>query len=335
MLELVSDARGLGLEFEYGLLGGCAIDATGRALPPETFELCQSSDAVLVGSVGGPKWDHLPADINPGPGGLLRLRRDFDLYANLRPGVAYLPDSVTVKTTDIDILLIREAVGGAYFSPNRGRREDAGEVVAWDTMEYTETQVRRIMTLACEMATRRSGRLANIDKSNVLDSSVLWREVALEVIAQYPDLDVEHLYVDNAAMQLLLRPETFDVMVTENLFGDILSDEIAGLVGSLGLLPSASLRGDRFGLYEPIHGSAPDIANTGKANPSATILSAALMLRYSLEREQEARLVETAVIECLQSGQRTSDVPKAGVPVLTTSEFGDAVRQRLARLLAG
>jgi 3-isopropylmalate dehydrogenase len=335
VLEAVSAHRGLGLEFADGLLGGCAIEETGTPLPDETRALCERSAAVLVGAVGGERWDHLPAEQNPGLGGLLRLRREFDLYANLRPGISFLPDRMPVGPVDVDILLVREAVGGAYFSPTRGRRSTpGGGEVAFDTMEYSTEQVRRIADLACRLASQRSGRLTSVDKANVLESSKLWREVVQETVASYPDLEVEHLYVDNCAMQLVLRPDAFDVLVTENLFGDILSDEIAGIVGSLGLLPSGSIRGDRWGLYEPVHGAAPDIAGRGLANPSAAILSAAMLLRHSLDLELEAALVERAVVDTLRSGVRTTDIAADGVAPVSTSAFGDRVVTRLEDLLA-
>jgi 3-isopropylmalate dehydrogenase len=334
LLKFLSDARSLGLTFREGLLGGCAIDATGTPLPPESLDLCGGSDAVLVGAVGGPEWDHLPADRNPGLGGLLRLRREFDLYANLRPGVSYLKDQMPVNAGPVDILLVREAVGGAYFCPRRGRQTDDRGEFAFDTMEYTAAQVARVADLACRLARSRSGRLASVDKANVLESSKLWREVVQQTVQRYPDVEVEHLYVDNCAMQLVLRPDTFDVVVTENLFGDILSDEVAGIVGSLGLLPSGSLRDDDWGLYEPVHGAAPDIAGQDRANPTAAMLSAAMMLRHSFGLGAEARLVEAAVVDTLQAGVRTADIALEGVRRVGTREFGEQVVARLHGLLA-
>ncbi|WP_199434773.1 3-isopropylmalate dehydrogenase [Qaidamihabitans albus] len=328
VLEAIAKGSGLDLTVAEGLLGGCAIEQTGRPLPDETWELCQRSDALLVGAVGGEKWDSLPPDQNPGLGGLLRLRRELDLYANLRPGISYLPDLSPLRSCDVDVLLVREAVGGLYFSPHRGRRREADGDVAYDTMEYSAAQVRRIATLACRLAAERGGRLTSVDKANVLESSQLWREVMGEVAARFPSVEVEHLYVDNCAMQLVLRPGDFDVVVTENLFGDILSDELAGIVGSLGLLPSGSLRDDRFGLYEPVHGAAPDIAGLGKANPAAAILSAAMLLRHSLGLDREATLVERAVITLLRRGVRTPDIAH-GVEAVSTSAFGDAVLAEL------
>ncbi len=333
VLQLVSDKTGTAMEFTEGLLGGCAIDAVGTPLPQETYDLVASSDAVLVGASGGPKWADLPPEMHPGPGGLLRLRREFDLYANLRPGVSYLPDRITVRAPKVDILVVREAVGGAYFCPKRGRHPGPRGDVAFDTMEYDHFQIERVVEFACQLAEARSGHLTSVDKAEVLASSALWREVVREVAARHPNVQVENMNVDNCAMQLVLHPDAFDVMVTENLFGDILSDEIGGVIGSLGMMPSASLRGDGYGLYEPVHGSAPDIAGMDRANPTAAILSAALMLRYSFKLDWPAGLVEKAVIDTLQSGTRTDDVAIPGAPTVGTREFGDLVCQRLDGLL--
>lgn len=328
VLQAIAGQAGLRLTFGYGLLGGCAIDETGSPLPEETLALCKSSDALLVGAVGGPRWDSLPAERNPGPGGLLRLRRDLDLYANLRPGLTYLPEASPLRAPEVDILLVREAVGGLYFSPDRGRQQQGGTDTAWDTMAYTAEQVHRIAVLAFDLAVGRGGRLASVDKANVLESSRLWREIVIEVAADYPEVTVEHLYVDNCAMQLVLRPGQFDVLVTENLFGDVLSDQIAGLVGSLGLLPSGSLRGDGFGLYEPVHGSAPDLAGRGVANPAAAILSAAMLLRHSLGHDEPATRIENAVKAVLHSGIRPPDLAGGG-PAVSTAAFTDAVLAEL------
>lgn len=329
LLTACSERHGLGLEFRTGLLGGSAIEATGAPLPEETLELCAESDALLVGAVGGPAWDSLPAEQNPGLGGLLRLRRELGLFANLRPAVTPPLSSgrraALDRAPEVDVLLVREATGGAYFSPERGRDGDR----AWDTIEYGAHEVRRIVRVAARLAQTRSGRLASVDKANVLESSRLWREVAIETLAEFPDLEIRHLYVDNVAMQLVLRPGDFDVVVTENLFGDILSDELAGLVGSLGFLPSASLRGDRFGLYEPVHGSAPQLAGTGRANPVAAIRSAAMLLRYSAGRADAADELDAAVDETLRAGVLTTDLTSAGA--VSTSAFADAVRARLPR----
>lgn len=328
VLQATAERAGLRLTFDHGLLGGCAIEATGKPLPDETIALCEASDALLVGAVGDPRWDSLPADRNPGTGGLLRLRRDLDLYANLRPARTFVPEASPLRAASVDMLLVREAVGGLYFSPDRGRRGAGGGTVAWDTMAYTADQIRRIAVVAFELASSRGGRLTSVDKANVLESSRLWREVVTEVGSQYPAVQLEHLYVDNCAMRLVLRPDEFDVVVTENLFGDVLSDELAGLIGSLGLLPSGSLRGDRFGLYEPVHGSAPDIAGTGAANPAAAILSAAMLLRHSLGHDEAAGWIEQAVDSVLRAGIRTRDLAPNG-PAVSTSGFGDAVLAEL------
>jgi len=333
VLLAVAETSGCDVEIVEGLLGGRAIDERGTPLPAETLEICRTSAALLVGAVGGPRWDSLPAELNPGLGGLLRLRHDLDLYANLRPGVALVPGASPLRNPDVDIMLVREAVGGLYFSPQRGREIVAGVDTAWNTMRYTADQVRRIAVVAFEQARIRRGRVASVDKANVLEASQLWRDVVTEVARDYPDVALEHLYVDNCAMQLVLRPQQFDVIVTENLFGDVLSDEIAGVVGSLGLLPSGSVRGDGFGLYEPVHGAAPDIAGTGTANPAAAILSAAMLLRHSLEMPREATLVEEAVRAALADGQVTADLA-TDRPALSTTEFGNAVLERLPAVAA-
>lgn len=324
VLDAVGQGFGHTFAFAEGLLGGCAIEAAGTPLPPETWDLCTTSDALLVGSVGGEKWDSLPAEMNPGLGGLLRLRRELDLYANLRPGLTLLPGESPVRDADVDIMLVREATGGLYFSPQRDRVVKGGVESAWDTMHYTADEVRRIAVVAFELAASRTGRLTSVDKANVLEASKLWRDVVIDVARDFPEVTLEHLYVDNCAMQLVLRPNDFDVIVTENLFGDILSDEIAGVIGSLGLLPSASLRADRFGLYEPVHGAAPDIAGRNLANPTAAILSAAMLLRHSAGLEVEANCVERAVASVLDQGIRTADVAR-GAASVGTAEFGTAV----------
>ena len=333
VLAVVGAESGHPIVFSSGLLGGCAIEETGSPLPRETWELCQASDALLVGAVGGARWDSLPPEQNPALGGLLRLRRELDLFANLRPAIGYLPEISPLKNADVDIMLVREAVGGLYFSQDRGRQTKNGLDTAWDTMDYSVKQVRRIAKVAFELAGQRTGRLTSVDKANVLEASKLWREVVEETAADYPDIKVEHLYVDNCAMQLVLRPNDFDVIVTENLFGDILSDEIAGIIGSLGLLPSGSLRDDNFGLYEPVHGAAPDIAGQDKANPAAAILSAALLVRHSMQLPDDATMIETAVARVLRAGIRTPDLAEES-PSVTTSHFGDAVLTELENLYA-
>ncbi len=331
VLEAVRASHGCQFEFREGLIGGVAIDELDTPLPPETVALCEWSDAALFGAVGGPRWDHLPWERNPGPGGLLKLRRDFDLFANVRPVRSYVPAKMRVRSDKVDLVFVREATGGAYFSAKRGRRTlPDGQEYAFDTMEYSTNQVRRAVEFACRLARTRGAKVASVDKANVLDSSKLWREVAERVFAENPDIQVEHVYVDNFALQLILRPDDLDVIVTENLFGDILSDEAAGLVGTLGLLPSASLRDDGWGLYEPIHGAAPDIAGRDVANPTAAILSAALMLRHSLGAPEAADAVEDAVRRVLDAGARTPDLALTPAEAVGTVEFGERVADIVA-----
>ena len=318
---------------EEALVGGCAYDATGHPLPAATLELCKRSDAVLLGAVGGPKWDSIPdPDLRPERGALLPLRKHLGLYANLRPAILYpaLAGASSLKESlvagGLDILVVRELTGGIYFgSPksNDGNR-------AVDTCVYTRDEIVRIARIGFEAARRRGKRLCSVDKQNVLMTSVLWRKTVEEVAADYPDVALSHMLVDNCAMQLVRNPGQFDVIVTENLFGDVLSDEAAMLTGSLGMLPSASLGAGTFGLFEPIHGSAPDIAGKGIANPLATILSTALLLRYSLGREAEARRIEAAVESVLASGLRTADIAAPGEATVGSAVMGQAVRDALA-----
>jgi 3-isopropylmalate dehydrogenase len=318
---------------EEALVGGCAYDATGHPLPDATLDLCRRSDAVLLGAVGGPKWDVIPdPDLRPERGALLPLRKHLGLYANLRPAILYpaLAAASSLKESlvsgGLDILVVRELTGGIYFgSPkaNDGNR-------AIDTCVYTRDEIQRIAKVGFEAARRRGKRLCSVDKQNVLMTSVLWRKTVEEVAADYPDVSLSHMLVDNCAMQLVRNPGQFDVIVTENLFGDVLSDEAAMLTGSLGMLPSASLGAGTFGLYEPIHGSAPDIAGKGIANPLATILSVALLLRYSLGRETEARRIEAAVEAVLAAGLRTADIAAPGEATVGSAVMGQAVRDALA-----
>lgn len=318
VLREAAARHGIPIELQPALLGGAALTATGVPLPEETLSAIDGAAAILAGAVGGPDWDDLPAALNPGLGGMLRLRKDFDLYANLRPAVS-LPGSAR----PIDVLLVREAVGGAYFSQPRGREPGRDGRRAFDTIAYTEHEVRRVIRIAARIAESRRGTIASVDKANVLESSRLWREVAHEEL-QGSGLQVSHLYVDNAAYQLARDASRFDVIVTENMFGDILSDQLAGIVGSLGAAPSASLGEGAFGLYEPVHGSAPDIAGTGTANPLAAILSAALLLRHSLGAEPAARTVEAASDRVLARGFGTPDMEGAET-VVSTAELGDLV----------
>lgn len=301
------------------LVGGAAIDATGHPLPAATIAACEQSDAILFGSVGGPKWENLPPDTQPERGALLPLRKHFGLFANLRPGVCLpsLTHASPVKNELIpngfDVLCVRELTGGIYFGAPKGREEREGETVAFDTMIYKRSEIERILRVAFTAAMGRGKRLVSVDKANVLASSVLWRETATEVAKDYPEVELSHLYVDNAAMQLVRRPDSFDVLVTENLFGDILSDELAMISGSLGMLPSASLGekkvGDLyFGMFEPSGGSAPDIAGQGIANPIAQILSLAMLLRFSLGENEAAQAIENAVSKTIDEGFRTGDI---------------------------
>ena len=315
---------GLDVQTESALVGGAAVDATGDPLPEETLRVCESARAILFGAVGGPAYDKLPRPQRPEQG-LLRLRKHFDLFANLRPAMVYpeLADASPLKAdivAGLDILIMRELTGDIYFGQPRGiRTNEAGEREGFDTMRYSESEIRRIAQRGFEAARRRQRRLCSVDKANVLETTQLWRDVVTEVGKDYPDVELSHMYVDNAAMQLIRQPRQFDVIVTGNMFGDILSDAASMLTGSIGMLPSASLNASGFGMYEPIHGSAPDIAGTNKANPLATILSLAMLLRYSLDEEAAARRVEAAVRKVLADGVRTGD------KVSSCTEMGDAV----------
>lgn len=321
---------GLDVQTESALVGGAAVDATGDPLPEETLRVCESARAILFGAVGGPAYDKLPRPQRPEQG-LLRLRKHFDLFANLRPAMVYpeLAEASPLKAdivAGLDILIMRELTGGIYFGQPRGiRTNEAGEREGFDTMRYSESEIRRIAQRGFEAARRRQRRLCSVDKANVLETTQLWRDVVTEVGKDYPDVELSHMYVDNAAMQLIRQPRQFDVIVTGNMFGDILSDAASMLTGSIGMLPSASLNASGFGMYEPIHGSAPDIAGTNKANPLATILSLAMLLRYSLDEEAAARRVEAAVRKVLADGVRTADIARPGDKVSSCTEMGDAV----------
>lgn len=321
---------GLDVQTESALVGGAAVDATGDPLPEETLRVCESARAILFGAVGGPAYDKLPRPQRPEQG-LLRLRKHFDLFANLRPAMVYpeLAEASPLKAdivAGLDILIMRELTGDIYFGQPRGiRTNEAGEREGFDTMRYSESEIRRIAQRGFEAARRRQRRLCSVDKANVLETAQLWRDVVTEVGKDYPDVELSHMYVDNAAMQLIRQPRQFDVIVTGNMFGDILSDAASMLTGSIGMLPSASLNASGFGMYEPIHGSAPDIAGTNKANPLATILSLAMLLRYSLDEEAAARRVEAAVRKVLADGVRTADIARPGDKVSSCTEMGDAV----------
>jgi 3-isopropylmalate dehydrogenase len=320
------------LEFNEYLAGGCAIDAAGTPLPDVTLEAAKNSDAVLLGAVGGEKWDTMPSGKRP-ENALLGLRSALGLFANLRPALLYpqlaaaCPLKDTLTKDGLDIMVVRELTGGAYF----GKKERT-EVFAYDTMMYTESEVRRIAHVGMKTAMGRKKKLVSVDKANILESSRLWRSVMMDVVKEYPEVTLSHMYVDNAAMQLVRNPAQFDVIVTENMFGDILSDEAAMVTGSIGMLPSASLGSGTLGMYEPVHGSAPDIAGMGIANPLATILSAAMMMHYSLGREDIAAKIEAAVRRALEEGARTKDIALKDEKALSTSEMGDKVLEILEAL---
>jgi 3-isopropylmalate dehydrogenase len=345
-LEAVAQRFGHQFEMREALLGGCAIDALGTAFPDETLRLCRESDAVLLGAVGGPKWDDPNAKVRPEQG-LLGLRKALGLFANLRP-VALHPRLIAAsplrpeRLQGVDMLVVRELTGGIYFG-EKGRDRDAnGQESAYDECVYTTGEIERVVRAAANFARGRRGKLTSVDKSNVMETSRLWRTVTIRVMQEeFPDVELEHLLVDACAMHLLRRPADFDVIVTENMFGDILTDEASMLAGSMGMLPSASLGAEskeasaesktRIGLYEPIHGTAPDIAGKGIANPLATILSAAMLLRHSLGLEDEARAVEAAVAAALDDGYVTTDVAAPGEQIRTTAEVGAAVAERIAK----
>ena len=331
VLETIGSRFGHRFGFTDVLAGGCAIDATGEPLPKETLEVCKASDSVLLGAVGGWKWDVLPGHMRP-ERALLGLRAGLGLYANLRPAILHsalkeaCPLRADIVEGGLDICVVRELTGGMYFG-DRGRREniDGMGEEAYDTEAYSVTEVERIARTAFDIAMKRGKKVCNVDKANVLESSRLWREVVLRVAADYPEVTLEHMYVDNAAMQLVRNPRQFDVMVTTNMFGDILSDEASMITGSIGMLPSASLGATTCGMYEPIHGSAPDIAGQDKANPIATILSVAMMLRYSFSLETEATAVETAVTNVLDAGYRTGDIMSEGMKLVGTKAMGQLI----------
>jgi 3-isopropylmalate dehydrogenase len=321
---------GLPIETETAPIGGAGYDAAGQPLPEATLAIAQRADAVVLGAVGGPKYETLPRHLRPEQG-LLAIRKALGLYANLRPALLYpeLAASSSLKpevVSGLDIMIVRELTGDIYFGAPRGRRVNAaGEAEGFDTMLYSEPEIRRIACFGFEVARKRKRRLCSVDKANVLDTSMLWREVVSSVAKNYADVELSHMYVDNAAMQLVRNPRQFDVIVTGNMFGDILSDEASMLAGSIGMLPSASLDANNKGLYEPIHGSAPDIAGQNKANPLATILSLAMMFRYTFTRADVADRIEAAVRKVLAQGRRTGDIAMPGEQITGTREMGDAV----------
>ncbi len=333
VLQAVGRRQGVKFQFAEALVGGAAIDTFGQALPKETLDLCRQSDAILLGAVGGPKWDSLPAAERPETAALLPLRKELGLYANLRP--AYLFESLIdasplkreiVKGTDL--MIVRELTGGLYFGPRKREKTADGQEAAYDTMLYTTSEIERIVNLAFDVARQRRCHLTSVDKANVLTSSRLWRDTVERIKGQYPGVTVEHMYVDNCAMQLIRHPEQFDVIVTENTFGDILSDQASVLTGSIGMIPSASIGGE-VALYEPAGGSAPDIAGQQKANPLAMILSAAMLLKYSFKMDQAAAEVEAAVGRVVAKGYRTQDIYVPGTNLVSTQEIGDFVSQEL------
>jgi 3-isopropylmalate dehydrogenase len=333
-LQAISEKYGHTFSFTEALVGGAAYDAQGHPLPAATLELCKSSDAVLLGAIGGPKWDNLPVELRPELGALLPLRKELALFANLRPCILFPPlmHASTLKEEvlqGVDILVIRELTGGIYFG-EKSREKTADGQKATDVLTYSTYEIERIVRFGFDAARQRTGRLCSVDKANVLESSRLWRETVMDLSPEYADVEVTHMYVDNCSMQLIRNPRQFDVIVTENMFGDILTDEASMLTGSIGMLPSASIGGE-VGLYEPAHGSAPDIAGQNKANPVATILSAGMLLRYSLKLEKEAQVIEQAVRQVIDAGYRTPDLAQPGMKVLGTDEIGDLVAQTILK----
>lgn len=321
---------GLKIELEQAPIGGAGYDAGQDPLPEKTLALARAADAVLLGAVGGPRYDTLPRAMRPEQG-LLRIRKELGLFANLRPAMLYqeLANASTLRSevvAGLDIMILRELTGDIYFGQPRGqRRTESGEREGFDTMKYSESEIRRIAHVGFGIARKRGRKLCSVDKANVLDTSMLWREVVTEVAKDYPDVELSHMYVDNAAMQLVRAPKQFDVILTGNMFGDILSDQASMLTGSIGMLPSASLDAGNKGLYEPIHGSAPDIAGRDLANPLATILSLAMMMRYTFGKEEEAARIESAVKRVLKQGLRTGDIHEEGTRKVGTAQMGDAV----------
>ena len=330
VLSALVEKHGLEISTEQGLIGGKAIDETGLPLPDETLALGKQSDAILLGAVGGPKWDKIERSLRPEKG-LLAIRAGLDLYANLRPAILYkeLAEASSLKPEVIgalDIMIVRELTVGIYFGEPRGIRTlEDGQREGFNTLVYKESEIERIAHTAFDVAMKRNKKVCSVDKANVLEATELWREVVTRVAMDYPEVSLEHMYVDNAAMQLVREPGQFDVIVTTNMFGDILSDLASMLTGSIGMLPSASLNAEGQGMYEPIHGSAPDIAGQNIANPLATIISVAMMLRYSLAEVTQADRVEQAVQKVLASGLRTADIFSVGMTKVSTSEMGDAV----------
>jgi len=334
VLNAMGTRFGLELDTEEMLVGGTAYDMTGTPIPDETLEACRSADAVLLGAVGGPKWEPLDFSVRP-ERGLLKLRSELQLYANLRPAVIYgdLVDASTLKREVVEgtnIMVIRELTGGIYFGQPRGVTTENGERTGRNTLVYSESEIQRIAKVGFETAQKRSNRLTSVDKANVLETTELWRNVVVELSRDYPDVELNHMYVDNAAMQLIRDPKQFDTVVTTNMFGDILSDAAAMLTGSIGMLPSASVGGD-IGLYEPVHGSAPDIAGQDKANPLATILSVGMMFRYSFDLTEADELIQKAVVQTIET-HRTGDIMSEGKTLVGCQQMGDLVLKALESL---
>jgi 3-isopropylmalate dehydrogenase len=333
VLEAVGRRFNREFAFTGGLVGGAAYDAAGTPLPGETLELCLASDAILFGAAGGPKWDALPPKLRPETGGILSLRKELGLFANLRPVRVFpsLENASTLKpevVAGVDLLIVRELTGGLYFGKKYRENLPDGSVRAVDTLEYTSFEIERIARVAFGLARKRRGKVTSVDKANVLESSRLWREVVTALGLEYRDVALDHMYVDNCAMQLIKKPGQFDVLVTENMFGDILSDQASVLSGSLGMLASASL-GGKTGLYEPAHGSAPDIAGQQLANPIASILSGAMLLRFSLDLGEEADCIEKAITDVLDLGCRTADLMEQGKAMVNTIEMADLIIERI------
>lgn len=337
VLEAAQRRFGFSLQYEYADVGGIAIDKHGEALPKDTLAVCDAADAILFGSVGGPKWESLPPVQQPERAALLPLRKHFDLFCNYRPAKVFGPLAAAcplrpdIVGAGFDILVVRELTSGIYFGQPKGREGHGADERAWDTKVYTRAEIERIARMAFEAARLRRSKVTSVDKANVLTSMVFWREVVKEVGRGYPDVELDHIYIDNATMQLVRDPHQFDVLLCGNMFGDIISDEAAMITGSMGMLASASLNDGKFGLFEPAGGSAPDIAGQNKANPLAQILSAALMLRYSLAEEEAASAIEAAVEEVLAQGIMTFDIATPGIKPVATNVMGDAVAATLGR----
>lgn len=333
VLDTVGTKFGHSFKYTEVLAGGAAIDATGEPLPQETIDVCKASDSVILGAVGGWQWDHLPGEKRPEKA-LLGLRAALGLYANIRPAKLFkelkaaCPIKDEVIGDSLDLVVVRELTGGIYFGERGQGNGDNGDF-SYDTMMYSDAEVRRIAINAFDIAMKRDKKLCSVDKANVLENSRLWRKVVLDVAKDYPEVELSHLYVDNAAMQLVINPKQFDVLVTGNMFGDILSDEASMITGSIGMLPSASIGETKLGMYEPIHGSAPDIAGQDKANPIATVLSMAMMLRYSFDLEEAATAIETAVEKVLEAGYRTGDIMSEGCTLVGTTKMGQLLCDRI------